>query len=179
MANYYSTTVSTAFEVDNKELVKDALYLIGFDVDENTDGTLVFGSYNLQFSDDCLILVFKDDKLIFGGFDSDDNAPDLSDESLVVMELGAFLQSHLVSDHILITEAGSEKLRAVVGTCCLLTKDDVKYFNCTREAEKYLVREKRINDIITHWVRENFGESEVDDPSWNIELLAKFIHENL
>ena len=33
--------------------------------------------------------------------------------------------------------------------------------------------------MITEWVRDNFGESEVEDPSWNIDLLAKHIEKEL
>lgn len=29
------------------------------------------------------------------------------------------------------------------------------------------------NDIIYKWVKENFGESEADNPSWSIEALAE------
>lgn len=36
-----------------------------------------------------------------------------------------------------------------------------------------------IKKIITDWVRDNFGQSEVDDPSWNIDLLAKHIENKL
>lgn len=32
-----------------------------------------------------------------------------------------------------------------------------------------------IKEIITDWVRDNFGDSEVEDPSWNIDLLAEHI----
>ena len=32
-------------------------------------------------------------------------------------------------------------------------------------------------DIIYEWVRDNFGDSEADDPSWNIEELASYISE--
>lgn len=32
--------------------------------------------------------------------------------------------------------------------------------------------EKKIHDIIYAWVEDNFGESEANDPSWNIESLA-------
>ena len=32
--------------------------------------------------------------------------------------------------------------------------------------------ENKLVNVITDWVRENFGESEVEDPSWNIEALA-------
>lgn len=28
---------------------------------------------------------------------------------------------------------------------------------------------------IEDWVRENFGDSEVEDPSWNIDLLAEYL----
>lgn len=36
-----------------------------------------------------------------------------------------------------------------------------------------------IEKIIYNWVKENFGESEADDPSWNIQLLAKEIESKL
>ena len=36
-----------------------------------------------------------------------------------------------------------------------------------------------IKKMITEWVRDNFGESEVEDPSWNIDLLAKHIEKEL
>lgn len=31
--------------------------------------------------------------------------------------------------------------------------------------------------IIYQWVKRNFGESEADDPSWNIKALADYIKE--
>lgn len=37
----------------------------------------------------------------------------------------------------------------------------------------------KIEKIIYNWVKENFGESEADDPSWNIDLLAKHIESQL
>ena len=33
-------------------------------------------------------------------------------------------------------------------------------------------------DIIYKWVADNFGQSEADDPSWNIEALAKHLSES-
>lgn len=36
-----------------------------------------------------------------------------------------------------------------------------------------------IEELIYEWVRENFGQSEADDPSWNIEELANYLEENL
>lgn len=36
-----------------------------------------------------------------------------------------------------------------------------------------------IKSMIRKWVRENFGESEVNDPSWNIDLLAEYIESKL
>lgn len=33
-------------------------------------------------------------------------------------------------------------------------------------------------DIIHKWVADNFGQSEADDPSWNIEALAKHLSES-
>lgn len=35
--------------------------------------------------------------------------------------------------------------------------------------------EERIANIIYNWVKEQFGESEANEPSWNIEALAKEI----
>ena len=31
---------------------------------------------------------------------------------------------------------------------------------------------EQFKNIIYNWVKENFGESEADDPSWNIDALA-------
>ena len=39
--------------------------------------------------------------------------------------------------------------------------------------------EQQIKEIISNWVGENFGSQEKDDPSWNIDLLAKEIAEKL
>ena len=36
-----------------------------------------------------------------------------------------------------------------------------------------------IKELIYEWVSENFGQSEADDPSWNIEELADYLEENL
>lgn len=36
-----------------------------------------------------------------------------------------------------------------------------------------------IKSIITDWVRDNFGDSEVEDPSWNIDLLAEYVKEKI
>lgn len=33
-------------------------------------------------------------------------------------------------------------------------------------------------DIIYSWVKDNFGESEADDPSWNIEALADHLRQS-
>lgn len=32
--------------------------------------------------------------------------------------------------------------------------------------------EKEFNKFLYEWVKNNFGESEADDPSWSIEALA-------
>ena len=36
---------------------------------------------------------------------------------------------------------------------------------------------KTFYNIIYDWVKDNFGESEADDPSWSIEALAKHLNE--
>ena len=36
-----------------------------------------------------------------------------------------------------------------------------------------------IKSMICEWVRENYGESEVADPSWDIDLLADYIETQL
>ena len=36
---------------------------------------------------------------------------------------------------------------------------------------------KQLEKIIYNWVKQNFGESEADDPSWSIEALAKHLSE--
>ncbi len=40
-----------------------------------------------------------------------------------------------------------------------------------RSKEK-MTLEQRIRRTMRSWVRENFGKSELEDPSWNIELLS-------
>lgn len=37
---------------------------------------------------------------------------------------------------------------------------------------------KDFKTIIYEWVKENFGESEADNPSWSIEALAKHLSES-
>ena len=37
----------------------------------------------------------------------------------------------------------------------------------------------RIEEIIYNWVLKNYGESEVENPSWNIKVLANHIYEQL
>lgn len=36
-----------------------------------------------------------------------------------------------------------------------------------------------IKSMIRKWVRDNFGESEINDTSWNIDLLAEYIEKEL
>lgn len=36
-----------------------------------------------------------------------------------------------------------------------------------------------IENVIYKWVSDNFGESEADDPSWNIMRLAQYLNEQL
>lgn len=38
--------------------------------------------------------------------------------------------------------------------------------------------EKELRKIIKNFVKENYGESEADNPSWNIQALAKYIINN-
>jgi hypothetical protein len=40
-------------------------------------------------------------------------------------------------------------------------------------------RKQNIKQIIEDWVRANFGDSEAEDPSWNIESLSKHIDEHI
>lgn len=40
-------------------------------------------------------------------------------------------------------------------------------------------RAVRISRAIAEWVGKNFGEQELDDPSWNIEDLAYWIEESM
>ncbi len=37
--------------------------------------------------------------------------------------------------------------------------------------------EKKFNEIIYEWVKENFGRSEAYNPSWDIKALAKYLSE--
>lgn len=36
-----------------------------------------------------------------------------------------------------------------------------------------------IKNMIAEWVKENYGQSELDEPSWDIDLLAKHIKNKL
>ena len=38
--------------------------------------------------------------------------------------------------------------------------------------------EKQFEKIIYNWVKQNFGESEADDPSWSIEALAEELNKH-
>lgn len=37
----------------------------------------------------------------------------------------------------------------------------------------------QIEDFISNWVKKNYGESELSNPSWNIELLSKQLAKHL
>ena len=41
------------------------------------------------------------------------------------------------------------------------------------------ITKRYLQKTIYEWVRENFGESEANDPSWNIGLLAQRLAEKL
>lgn len=49
------------------------------------------------------------------------------------------------------------------------------------ESERKRRKQKGLtmNKIIYEWVKENYGESEADNPSWDIEALAKHIQSKL
>ena len=38
---------------------------------------------------------------------------------------------------------------------------------------------KEIKKLISKWVSDNFGKSELEDPSWNIDHLAEYLSKNL
>ena len=40
-----------------------------------------------------------------------------------------------------------------------------------------MAEEMRLEEFITKWVRDNYGDNEADNPSWNIEALAHSIEE--
>lgn len=48
-----------------------------------------------------------------------------------------------------------------------------------REATLAEVTPKMLQGMIYRYVAEHFGTSEADDPSWSIEPLAKYIHEQI
>lgn len=38
-----------------------------------------------------------------------------------------------------------------------------------------MAEEMRLEEFITKWVKDNYGDNEADNPSWNIEALADAI----
>lgn len=51
-------------------------------------------------------------------------------------------------------------------------KDTVEEYKQHKGAKKM---KDRIEEIIYNWVLKNYGESEVENPSWNIKLLADYL----
>ena len=40
-------------------------------------------------------------------------------------------------------------------------------------------KQQIISHLIFEWVKQNFGQSEADDPSWNINYLAEYLAKEL
>lgn len=195
--NYDSVVISNYFKVKDKDEVIKVLENFNFETyrDERTD-TIWFGGYDVIWDYDCLVaLDKKDDALIFVMTEyplhTEDIATDkdinnaLSDagytrDDVNIITLGEYLQDQVLPDeHILVTETGNEGLRYNIGATCLITKKELRTFSCQDAAESYLVRQESIKKIIREFVKENYGKSELDEPSWNIDELAREIHEKL
>lgn len=195
--NYDSVVISNYFKVKDKDEVIKVLENFNFEThrDERTD-TIWFGGYDVFWDYDCLVaLDKKDGTLIFVMTEyplhAEDIATDkditnaLSDagytrDDVNIITLGEYLQDQVLPDeHILVTETGNEGLRYNVGATCLITKKELMTFSCQDAAESYLVRQESITKIIREFVKENYGKSELDKPSWNIDELAREIHEKL
>lgn len=195
--NYDSVIISNDFKVKDKDTVAKVLENFGFEVniDESTN-TVRFGGYDVFWDYDCLVaLDKKDGTLVFVMTEYPLRREDIvTDEDITnalteagytrddvnIITLGEYLQDQVLPDeHILVTETGNEGLRYNIGATCLITKKELITFNCQDAAESYLVRQKSIKEIISEFVRIKYGQSELDEPSWNIDELAREIHEKL
>lgn len=195
--NYDSVITSNYFKVKNKEAVAKVLENVGFkvNIDESTD-TVRFGEYDVIWDyDDLVALDKKDNEPVLVITDYPLHTEDIAtDEDITnalteagytrdevnFTSLGEYLQDQVLPDeHILVTETGNEGLRYNIGATCLITKKELMTFSCQDAAESYLVRQESIKKIIREFVKENYGQSELDEPSWNIDELAREIHEKL
>lgn len=195
--NYDSVIISNYFKVKNKEAVAKVLENVGFkvNIDESTD-TVRFGEYDVIWDyDDLVALDKKDNEPVLVITDYPLHTEDIAtDEDITnalteagytrdevnFTSLGEYLQDQVLPDeHILVTETGNEGLRYNIGATCLITKKELMTFSCQDAAESYLVRQESIKKIIREFVKENYGKSELDEPSWNIDELAREIHEKL
>ena len=195
--NYDSVIISNYFKVKDKDKVAEVLKNFEFEVnvDESTN-TIRFGGYDVFWDYDCLVALDKQDgTLVFvmteyplrrEDFATDEDITNALTEAgytrddVNIITLGEYLQDQVLPDeHILVTETGNEGLRYNIGATCLITKKELVTFNCQDTAESYLVRQKSIKEIISEFVRIKYGQSELDEPSWNIDELAKEIHEKL
>lgn len=195
--NYDSVIISNYFKVKNKEAVAKVLENVGFkvNIDESTD-TVRFGEYDVIWDyDDLVALDKKDNEPVLVITDYPLHTEDIAtDEDITnalteagytrdevnFTSLGEYLQDQVLPDeHILVTETGNEGLRYNIGATCLITKKELMTFSCQDAAESYLVRQESIKKIIREFVKENYGQSELDEPSWNIDELAREIHEKL
>jgi len=197
MANYDSVVISNSFKVKDKEAVAKVLENAGFEVniDKSTD-TVWFGGYNIIWDYDYLIaldkkdnapvLVITDYPLHIEDIATDEDIIEALNEAgythneVNFTSLGEYLQDQVLPDeHICVTETGNERLRYNIGATCLITKNELRTFNCQDAAEEYLVRKESIEKIIREFVKTNYGKSELEEPSWNIDELAREIHEKL
>lgn len=195
--NYDSVIISNNFKVKDEKAVVKVLENAGFEVniDKPTD-TVWFGGYDVIWDDDYLVVLDKKDNapvLVIMDYPiyTEDIATDeditnalteagYTRDEVKFTSLGEYLQDQVLPDeHILITETGNEGLRYNIGATCLITNKELIFFNCQDAAESYLVRKESIKKIISEFVKENYGQSELDEPSWNIDELAREIHEKL
>lgn len=197
MANYDSVVISNSFKVKDKDAVAKVLENAGFEVniDESTD-TVWFGGYDscwdyddlvfLDKKDGAPILVITDYPLCEEDIATDEDITNALSEAGYTRDevnftsLGEYLQEQVLPDeHIVVTETGNERLRYNIGASCLITNKVLLTFNCQDAAEEYLVRQESIKKIIREFVKTNYGKSELEEPSWNIDELAREIHEKL
>lgn len=195
--NYDSVIISNNFKVKDEKAVVKVLENAGFEVniDKPTD-TVWFGGYDVIWDDDYLVVLDKKDNapvLLIMDYPiyAEDIATDeditnalteagYTRDEVKFTSLGEYLQDQVLPDeHILVTETGNEGLRYNIGATCLITNKELIFFNCQDAAESYLVRKESIKKIISEFVKENYGQSELDEPSWNIDELAREIHEKL
>lgn len=187
MANYYRTTLSNDFRVKNNDEVKSVLEQLGMEVYIDNDNKMCFGSEEESFYIDNIVFVNIKTREAIGvmkeyEYDEDEaqnifHDAGLTGSDVADVSIGEYLQEQLVDgSYVIVSEAGSEKLRYVTTCSMLISKDDIRNFDSQLMAELYINRKEDIKVIIKEFVKKKYGENELENPSWDIDSLAAALH---